>query len=83
MKNSKAVLALGKIAFDSFVDFAKKCYDVKGSFKFKHGEKYILSEKLPAIFASYHTSPRNTNTGKMTSEMFAQVLAEVNTFLKS
>ncbi|HVB13118.1 MAG TPA: uracil-DNA glycosylase [Nitrososphaerales archaeon] len=83
LKNSKAVLALGKLAFDSFVDFAKKCYDVKGSFKFKHGEKYILSEKLPAIFASYHPSPRNTNTGKMTSEMFTKVLAEINTFLKS
>ena len=81
MKDSRVVLALGKIAFDSFIDFAKKYHDVKGSFKFRHGERYVLSEGLPTIFASYHPSPRNTNTGKMTSEMFAQVLKEIKAYL--
>ena len=81
LKNSKAVLALGKIAFDSFIDFAKKHYNVRGGLKFQHGEKYILSEKLPVVFASYHPSPRNTNTGKMTSSMFTQVLNDIKSYL--
>jgi uracil-DNA glycosylase len=81
LKNSRAVLALGKIAFDSFVDFAKKYYCVTGTFKFQHAGRYILTDKLPAVFASYHPSPRNVNTGKMTSEMFSKVLGEIKIFL--
>ena len=81
LKNSRVVLALGKIAFDAFISFAKINHDVKGSFKFRHGERYVLSEDLPAVFASYHPSPRNTNTGKMTSEMFTQVLMEIKAYL--
>lgn len=82
LKNLKAALALGKFAFDSFIDFAKKYHDVKGSFKFEHGKHYFISKDLPILFASYHTSPRNTNTGKLTSAMFAQVLKEINSFLE-
>ena len=81
LKNLKVALTLGKIAFDSFIDFAKNHYDVKGSFKFQHGEQYILSQDLPRIFASYHPSPRNTNTGKLTSEMFANVLRDIKAYL--
>jgi uracil-DNA glycosylase len=81
LKNSRAILALGRIAFDSFVDFAKKYYNVKGSFKFRHAEKYVLSEKLPVVFASYHPSPRNTNTGLMTSDMFTRVLDNIKSYL--
>jgi len=81
LKNSRVVLALGKIAFDSFIDFAKKHHEVKSSFKFHHGERYFLSAGLPTIFASYHPRPRNTNTGKMTSEMFTQVLEEIKAYL--
>ncbi|MGI0091988.1 MAG: uracil-DNA glycosylase [Nitrososphaerales archaeon] len=77
LKNSKEILALGKIAFDSVVDFAKKYYRARGAFKFRHGEKYVLAANFPVVFASYHPSPRNTNTGKLTSEMFASVLRDV------
>ncbi len=82
LKNAKAVLALGKIAFDSFIDFAKTQYGVEGSYKFHHGAKYILQKDLPTVFASYHPSPRNVNTGKLTGKMFASVLKEINAFLR-
>lgn len=77
LTNSKAILALGKIAFDSVVSFYKRYYGVKGVFRFKHGKKYVLSERLPTIFASYHPSPRNTNTGKLTGEMFSDLLSKM------
>jgi uracil-DNA glycosylase len=77
------MLALGKIAFDSIIRFCKKYYAVKGKFEFKHGQRYFLREDLPHLFASYHPSPRNTNTGKLTSEMFSSVLLQINSFLAS
>jgi uracil-DNA glycosylase family 4 len=74
LKDSKAILALGKVAFDSVLDFSRRYYGSKGSFHFKHGLKFKFAENFPIVFASYHPSPRNTNTGKLTSQMFARVL---------
>jgi len=81
LRNKKAMLALGKIAFDSIVRFCRKYYDVRGKVEFKHGERYSLHEDFPVLFASYHPSPRNTNTGKLTPEMFSSVLFQINSFL--
>ncbi len=81
LRNSRVILALGKVAFDSVINFAKVNHQVKGSFEFRHGEKYQLSEDLPLVFASYHPSPRNTNTGKLTSEMFTRLLSEIKSTL--
>ncbi|MDA4131482.1 MAG: uracil-DNA glycosylase [Thaumarchaeota archaeon] len=81
LKNKKAILALGKVAFEGIVRFYKKYYGVQEKLTFRHGEKYVLQGDFPVLFASYHTSPRNTNTGKLTSEMFRSVLTEINTFL--
>ncbi|MDG6905931.1 MAG: uracil-DNA glycosylase [Nitrososphaerota archaeon] len=80
-KNARAILALGKIAFDSVIDVANEIYDIKGSFKFGHGRSYALGPMFPVVFASYHPSPRNTNTGILTEEMFEEVLKEIKRFL--
>ncbi len=77
LKNCRAILALGKIAFDSVVDYAKKYHGSQGRMKFEHGKKYQLAKNFPVVFASYHPSPRNTNTGKLTSKMFSEVLKEI------
>ena len=82
LKYAEVILALGKIAFDSVVKLAKSDYGVEGNFEFKHGQRYNLSKDFPIVFASFHPSPRNTNTGKMTSQMFALVLREINKELK-
>lgn len=81
ISGTKVVLALGKIAFDSYVSAAKKRYGIKERFVFKHGKKYAISNDLPIIVASYHPSPRNTNTGKMTSTMFSSVLRRIKRML--
>ncbi len=77
LEHSKAVLALGKVAFDSIIDFAREYYGAKGRFVFSHGGRFKIAENFPLVFASYHPSPRNTQTGKMTSRMFLSVLKEV------
>jgi len=77
LKYCEVILVLGKIAFDSVLSFSKKYYGTKGSFKFQHGVKYHFAENFPVVFASFHPSPRNTNTGKLTSAMFLGVLREI------
>lgn len=77
LEKSKAILGLGKIAFDSIIGFAKAYYGAEGRFVFSHGERFRVAKNFPLVFASYHPSPRNTQTGKMTSKMFLQVLKEI------
>jgi uracil-DNA glycosylase len=81
LHNCQAILALGKMTFDWIVQFAKRRERIKETFKFEHGKKYALSDRFPTIFTSYHTSPRNTNTGKLTSKMFSELLKEIRSFL--
>lgn len=81
MSRARVVLTLGKVAFDSYVGIVKKRYDIEEKFAFEHGKKYKISSFLPIIIASYHPSPRNTNTGKMTSAMFSDVLRRIKRIL--
>jgi len=81
LRNSKVILALGKIAFDCVIDFAKEHYGVKGRFEFQHRKKYQISTDFPVIVGSYHPSPRNTQTGKLTGKMFLSVLRDVRKLL--
>jgi uracil-DNA glycosylase len=38
---------------------------------------------LPRLFCSYHPSQQNTQTGRLTPEMFQQVLRDIGDFLAS
>lgn len=76
MKNLKVVLALGKIAFDTFKGYAKRRgYDVS-EMQFKHGVGYLVGNIW--FYGSYHPSPRNVNTGRLTRQEFMRVLREIN-----
>ena len=74
LKNIRVVLALGKIAFDSFL----KAYQENGGLlpkprpQFCHGGVSHLREDL-ILLASYHPSQQNTFTGQLTREMFQSV----------
>ncbi|MDG6997277.1 MAG: uracil-DNA glycosylase [Nitrososphaerota archaeon] len=82
LRDSRAVLCLGKVAFDWMVLFMKKYHGIKG-IKFEHGKKYETGKGVPTLFASYHPSPRNTNTGKLTSKMFSELLSQVREYVES
>ena len=76
LKSVKAILVLGKFAFDSYLYLAREMgYDLP-KMVFKHGAKFEL-EGLPTLYASYHPSPQNTNTGKLTQSMFRKLLKKI------
>ena len=72
----KIVLALGKIAHESYLELLKRQGHrvVKAAHKFAHGALHTFEGELP-LLDSYHVSLQNTNTGKLTPEMFGAVLA--------
>ncbi len=80
LRHAKAILALGSLAFRAVVDRERKSgADVRGV-KFAHGASYQLRNGLK-LYASYHPSPRNTNTGMLTEAMLVRVLEEIKTGL--
>jgi uracil-DNA glycosylase family 4 len=76
LTNIRCVLALGKWAFEAYMKYAKSKGKIEKFPKFKHGCVYQLKD-LPSVYASYHPSPQNTNTGKMTEKMFNELLAKI------
>jgi uracil-DNA glycosylase family 4 len=79
----KALLALGKIAWDAYLDAMKAEGKIasRGAFKFAHGVEAQLGEGLPWLFGVYHPSQQNTQTGRLTLPMYAKVLKRIAVFL--
>ncbi len=74
--HTKAVLALGRAAFEAYLDYAARHGATTNALAFKHGRRYSLAG-LPPLYASYHPSPRNTNTGKLTRKMMVALLKRI------
>ena len=71
MPSLKVILALGKIAHDSVL----RAYGQKlSSATFGHGAEHILPGGVTLI-DSYHCSRYNTQTGRLTTEMFEDVVS--------
>ena len=83
LRNVRVVLALGRVAFDTYVRFLKEQGTETKGFRFHHAAFYTLPNPLPALCASYHPSRQNTQTGKLTVRMFAKVFREIRKFLVS
>jgi uracil-DNA glycosylase family 4 len=80
----RAVLALGRIAFDAYLRvLAAQLEDFpsRSKFKFSHGASFSLPDGLPRLFCSYHPSQQNTQTGRLTEGMFTKVLIDIQEFL--
>jgi uracil-DNA glycosylase family 4 len=78
LPNLRSLLAIGRIAHDSILDtFALK----KRDFPFAHGARHALPNGL-VLFDTYHCSRQNTNTGRLTTEMFEAVVGEAAASLK-
>lgn len=71
----KVVLALGKVAHDSYLEFLQRRGHplTKAAHKFAHGALHTFVDELP-LLDSYHVSLQNTNTGTLTPAMFGAVL---------
>ena len=77
LTNVRAVVALGKIAFDAFLD-AHRERGMKIPSprpKFGHGVAYDLEPGI-VLIGSYHPSQQNTQTGRLTPMMFESVFQQ-------
>ena len=73
LKSIKVVVCLGKIAFDTCIN----SLDLKSfGFKFTHGRINRISPKF-YIASSYHPSPRNVNTGRLTEDSMLSFLKKL------
>jgi uracil-DNA glycosylase family 4 len=69
----QGVVLLGKIALDSLLRLPGYSKLPKKDIVFGHGAFYHPDENLPWILCSYHPSLQNTQTGRLTAEMFDQI----------
>lgn len=69
----QGVVLLGKIALDSLLRLLGYSKLPKKDIVFGHGAFYHPDENLPWILCSYHPSLQNTQTGRLTVEMFDQI----------
>jgi uracil-DNA glycosylase family 4 len=82
----RAVLVLGRIAFETYlrvVASQREDFPPRSIFKFAHGANFTFPGGLPRLFCSYHPSQQNTQTGRLTREMFQKVLVDIRRFLLS
>ena len=79
----RAVLALGAIAFNAYLRLliAQHRLASRAPYAFAHGADFELPGDLPHLFASYHPSQQNTQTGRLTPPMFAAVLRSIRRLL--
>jgi uracil-DNA glycosylase family 4 len=78
LPNVRAMVLLGRIAHDSTLrTLGVKATDAK----FGHGAEHQIGKIR--LFDSYHCSRYNTNTGRLTEEMFRAVFASVKEYLKT
>ncbi len=68
----KAIVALGRIAHDSVLSALGQR---RAAFPFGHNARHEIGSLT--LFDSYHCSRYNTNTGRLTPEMFKAVFAAV------
>lgn len=75
LPNLKVVVALGKIAFDVYLDTLKQRGVIRSRapFVFGHDREYRPAPGQPVLISSYHPSQQNTSTGRLTEEMLTDV----------
>jgi uracil-DNA glycosylase family 4 len=75
LKRLRTILCLGQFAFNAEMRVIRNKWNVdKPSSKFRHGRVIRFSKEAPVVVCSYHPSPRNTQTGKLTEKMLLSVL---------
>jgi uracil-DNA glycosylase family 4 len=80
----KVILALGKIAWDAYLDILKieGLIASRAQFVFAHGAVAKLPGDGPKLVGVYHPSQQNTQTGKLTPVMYTKVLNQIRKMLR-
>jgi uracil-DNA glycosylase len=78
LPETRAILALGGFAWEALRDVVPSVYGgVRPDVPFAHGACAPLGAGKPILWASYHPSPQNTNTGRLTATMLSALLARI------
>jgi uracil-DNA glycosylase len=79
----KVVLALGKIAWDAYLDILKSegVIASRAKYVFAHGAVAKLPDNGPRLVGAYHPSQQNTQTGRVTLAMYAVLLRKLQRLL--
>ncbi len=77
LKNLRVVVALGRIAFEAYLNYQKRrgLLQSKNPYQFSHGARFTMPDGK-ILLASYHPSNQNTQTGKLTRQMFTAIFEE-------
>jgi uracil-DNA glycosylase len=83
LANTKIVVALGRIGYEAYLNYLRRKGIVKSKaeYVFGHGAMYTMPNGT-ILLASYHPSNQNTNTGKLTEEMFTEIFRTAKKLLK-
>ena len=74
----KGTLTLGRIGHEAFLRFLTLS---PREYPFAHGAEFILPDGT-ILLSSYHVSRQNTQTGRLTKDMFGALLERVRTLLE-
>ena len=80
----KVVVALGKIAFDVYLNLlrARGVIASRSGFVFGHDREFLTAAGYPRLVSSYHPSQQNTSTGKLTEAMLTAVFRRARRLAK-
>jgi len=78
----QGVVVLGKVALDGLLTLPDYANLPKKQFPFGHDRFFETLPGLPWILCSYHPSLQNTQTGRLTTEMFDQIWQKAKSKLK-
>jgi len=83
LPNVKAVVALGRVAFDNYLGIlqSRGLVRSRAAFAFGHNRVFEIGPGQPVLISSYHPSQQNTSTGKLTEEMLVAVFQRARKIL--
>ena len=84
LPNLKAVVALGRVAFDNYLSIlqGRRLIRSRSAFAFGHDRQFATAPGQPALISSYHPSQQNTSTGKLTEKMLVAVFRRAQGLLE-
>ena len=82
LKQLRVVVALGGIAFNTYLAILRDRGQIRtrSAFKFGHDVEHHPGAGLPVLISSYHPSQQNTSTGKLTEKMLRDVFERARRF---
>lgn len=81
LPNLQGIVALGKLAYDAAIRIIDPSGNGKSAPHFSHGAFSPAVDGSMWLLGSYHPSRQNTQTGRLTADMFDQIWEKANRLL--